>query len=89
VARDIGERLSRSEYADGIDLSGANEHDEEDPTHPDDSDSNSDDEGDYDDEYDGDGVPTQEDLDFIDDGPVEDGVSSDEAEEFEQGQNSL
>lgn len=87
MTRDIGKLLSLSEYEDGIDLSGANEYQNEgDPTLADDADA--DDEDEYDDDYDGDGVPTQADLDFIDDGPVEDGVTSDE-EEFERGQYFL
>ena len=84
VTRDIGELLRRTEYADGIDLSGANEYEEEvDPTYTDDDDD--DDEQDYDDDE-----PTKADLDFIDDGPVEDGVpSSDEEDESEHGQDFL
>jgi hypothetical protein len=82
VTRDIGELLCRSEYEDGIDLLGSNEY-EEDPTL-----SNDDDEGGYNSEDDREGVPTQADLDFIDDGPLEDGVSSNDEQEVEDGQDS-
>jgi hypothetical protein len=79
MTRDIGELLSRTEYADGIDFS-ENGYDTDDPW-PDRSAFDSEDEGDD--------VPTQEDLDFIDDGPVEDGVTSDEEEELNHGRDSL
>jgi hypothetical protein len=82
MTRDIGELLSRSEYEDGIDLSGPNRY-EDDPTL-----SNDDDEGDFNSEDDWESVPTQADLDFIDDGPVEDGASSNDEREFEYGQDS-
>lgn len=79
VTRDIGELLSRSEYEDGIDLSGSNEYDgEQDPTLDGDDGDEESGSGDDDDE------PTEEDLAFIDDGPIEDGTSSDE-EELEDG----
>ena len=38
VTRDIGELLSSSEYADGIDLTGENDHYEDEPTQSDDGD---------------------------------------------------
>ena len=70
MTRDIGELLNRSEYEDGIDLTGENDHREDEPTQSDDDD----------DEY------TQSDLDFIDDGSVSDGTSSKEEEfETSQG----
>jgi len=73
VTRDIGELLQSSEYADGIDLSGENEYDERDPTLLDDG-------------HDSEDEPTESDLEFIDDSPVEDGIlSSDEDEELEHG----
>jgi hypothetical protein len=83
VTRDIGELLRRTKYADGINLSGVDDYDEEeDPTFPDDDDDDG--EQDY---NSGDDEPTQADLDFIDDGPVEDG--EEDAFNFYHGQDFL